>query len=120
MSDSTIVYISVVITLGGGLFNVVIALYYSVWKCGHRNKQLSQAEFYRASKLVGVSAAIMAIGIVIMLLIPLWQDPQLGAAVITIFVSLLCLAGFPLIQVGWFVWLMKRNRFVKPPESSLV
>jgi len=117
MSDTVIGNISGIIVLGGIFFYMAFTLYFGGWKPYIRKKRLSQAEFVRACKLVGISMFIATFGIVIMLLIPIWQDPQPGAIIPAIFMSLLCLAGFPSLAVGWFIWLMKRNRFVKPPDK---
>jgi len=115
MSDTIIGNVSVAITLGGLFFYMAFGLYFSYWKPYIRKKRLSQAEFVRACKLVGSSIFMASFGLLIMLLIPIWQDPQPEAIIPAIIVSLLCLAGFPAIGVGIFILSIKRNRFVKPP-----
>lgn len=120
MSDLIITYIAYInfaMISGGAFFYVSFGLYFSYWKPYIKKERLSQAEFVRASKLVGASMFIATCGLVITLLIPIWQDPQPEAIIPAILMSLLCLAGFPAVGVGIFVFSMKKNQFVKPPDK---
>ncbi len=103
--------------LGGGFFYVVFGLYYSVWKSYIRDKPLSQTEFIRACILMGASTFIMALGIVILFSIPLWQNPEPEAIIPTILVNLVCLIGFPTLGVGMFVLQRKMDELSKRPRK---
>jgi hypothetical protein len=96
-------YIGIAIFIAGLLGHYLIGIVYVILKPYFKRKKLSEAEFSRIIRLMGVLALVAGSGIAIIIL----ADQRATNWLSRIFTFMLCLVVYPLLQTFAFVFYMR-------------